>query len=173
MKDAEFRFLVETFNTEWFNLHPTWEYPLRHPLSEYVRSKILIENSNFDVSLRGEDLSEFAGLCIDLSHLEDSRRTCQHVFNETLRLCGAYSVLANHISAVATSPTEIRNGLAAFSSHHSNRPEEFNYLHGMAAATIAPLCALELENSLAEQVSLIPFIQSVIAEHRAQRRSVA
>lgn len=173
MKEDEYRFLVDTFDTEWFNLHPMWEYPLKYPLSDEIRSRILIENSQFEFALRTQDVEGFAGLCLDLSHLEDSRRSRPEVFDANVGLSHTASVTANHISAVIKTPRKVQANLLAYSSHTASEPEDFSYLSGLPSITVAPLCALELENSLAEQVALMPFIRFALEAEQTSLRSVA
>lgn len=164
MREEEYRFLMDTFGTESFNLHPTWQYPLRYPLSDAIRSRVLIENAALDVSLTKNDLAGFAGLCIDLSHLEDSRRCYREVFDSVVSLSFSHHVAANHISAVMNTPQNSDGEVVYYQSHTDTKPEHFSYLAGLPCSTCAPLCAIELESPLKEQLALIPYLHDALEE---------
>jgi hypothetical protein len=159
MNDEEYRYLRTQFRTEWFNLHPMWDFPLLHELSEEVRSWILIENSSIVRPLQRDDMDGFAGICFDLSHLEDSRRGLPQSYPELVTLAHHLPVHANHISAVPTHADRYIDGVPHYSRHHVAGLHEMEYLAGLPASTIAPLCALELEDPLAVQLDIIPLIR--------------
>ena len=155
MREDEFRYLQKVFNTERFNLHPLDEYPLLHPLSEEVRSRIYIENSRSFRPLKAADLEGFGGICFDLSHLEDAARGAADVFRNNIELTEHFEVGANHISAVGA----INQG-GNWSKHVAESHDEFSYLQGIPSSAVSSLCAVELENSLTEQIAFIASIRS-------------
>lgn len=162
MTENEYWFLKDTFGTEFFNLHPTREYPLEHTLSKNIRNHILIENSTFDIPLSVEDVNSFAGVCFDVSHLEDTRRTSHEEYLINLSVLNNYKVAANHISAVFPKPVQFTAGRPGYSKHVFETLSDFDYLKNLPSAVFSNLCAIELENSLAEQVALVPLIRSLI-----------
>jgi hypothetical protein len=159
MDDAEYAFLRHEFGTRWFNLHPLREFPLIQPLSEETRSFITIENSCFVDLIQQQDLHGFAGLCIDISHLEDTRLVNHDGYEQILQLCEAVPVRANHISASITPSSEMYRGFRKHSSHHLAAEVELSYLSQMPREVVGEVAALELENPLAEQLRVVEVVQ--------------
>lgn len=161
MTEPEYRFLVDTFGTRSFNLHPTREFPLEHKLSPELRALIYIENSTTSKALQKSDLEGFAGVCLDISHLEESRLGYQEAYLETVPVLNQNSIGANHISA-AWSKGETIGGRTIYSRHVARSGADFAYLASYPKSYLSNLCALELENSLAEQKSFIQAIRKFI-----------
>ncbi|MBX7137439.1 MAG: hypothetical protein K1X83_05595 [Oligoflexia bacterium] len=159
MAPAEFEFLISNFGTERFNLHPVSEFPLSHALDAELRSRIFIENASPDRALTAADLHGFAGLCVDISHLEEMRLNRLEAFQRFLPALAAFPIGANHISAVRTE----RAGEAPLSVHLFQDLEDFRYLQQYSAAVFADICALELENPIQEQLDAIKFIEELLA----------
>jgi hypothetical protein len=173
MDDSEYAFLRHEFGTRWFNLHPLREFPLIHSLSEETRSYILLENSCFVDPLTREDLAGFAGLCIDISHLEDARLTNTRVHQHIVELCLEYPVCANHISAIARPSSKVHRGQPQYSTHHMESPHEMEYLRAAPRECVAPLAALELENPLHEQVNILEQVRHSLLLTQASVRRLA
>lgn len=173
MDDAEYAFLRYEFGTSWFNLHPLREFPLIHSLSDETRSFITIENSCFVDPLTRDDLAGFAGLCIDISHLEDARLTNNTVYQHLLDLCAEFPVCANHISAIARPSSRVHRGQPQHSTHHLESPREMEYLNEAPRECVASLAALELENSLREQVSILEQVRTSLLSTQPSVRRLA
>jgi hypothetical protein len=173
MAEEHYQFFQDEFNTEWFNLHPVAEYPLEHTLSDKIRSRILIENSKFTRGLSFKDCEGFAGLCIDLSHLEDSRINNLVAYTQTARLADFLSVPANHISGILTVSQESHDGIPSYADHNADRPENFDYVHELPEEVRAPLAALELEIPLREQLKIVSYLEERDLVVRLQQRKIA
>jgi hypothetical protein len=173
MDDAEYAFLRYEFGTRWFNLHPLREFPLIHSLSDETRRFITIENSCFVDPVTRADLAGFAGLCIDISHLEDARLTNSSIYHHILDLCAEYPVCANHISAIAKPSSKAHRGQPQYSTHHLESPGEMEYLNEVPRECVASLAALELENSLHEQVSILEQVRNSLLSTQASARRLA
>ncbi len=158
MPEEEYWYLVKNFKTEYFNLHAESEYPLMHTLSEAIRRKILIENSPCRV-LTTQDVAGFAGLCVDLSHLEDSRRAAPEQYEGMVSLLRELPVMANHISAVSDIPHAPHNGIPHYSTHDLTEGS-LDYLKQLPASSVSDLCAVEVENSLADQVKILDTVRT-------------
>lgn len=159
MPEEEYRYLIERFGTEAFNLHSEDEYPLEHELSSAVRSKIFIENTRIGLALSARELEGFGGICFDLSHLEDTRRNSLARYQEMLTLARSKKVGANHISAVGTE-LQGKQGNCKLSSRHEARSlADFDYLNELDPLAFAQLCAIELENSLKQQIVFLARIR--------------
>jgi hypothetical protein len=162
MKDSEYRKLVDEYGTKAFNLHPESEFPLHHPLSAEIRRIIFVENATQSRALEPQDLSGFAGICLDVSHLEDTRRNFPAVYDQMVQMLATFPIGANHISAVAKDPVAIWPDWLQFSHHVSTISGDMDYLREYPAHYFSPLCALELENSIAEQLLKIAEVSQVI-----------
>ena len=155
MKEVEFRFLRDCFGTKKFNLHPVKEYPLEFKLSDSIREHILIENASACVALNDVDVEAFGGICIDISHLEDMRINHPAEYEKTLSLLSKYPVNANHVSAVAKNVVANSGCCLHRSIHIANADEDFEYLKSHPAQVFSNIAALELENSIHEQVQYL------------------
>jgi len=161
--DAEYAFLRNDFGTRWFNLHPLREFPLLQELSDETRSFITIENSCFVDILRREDLDGFAGLTIDISHLEDTRLVNPEGYQHLISLCHEFPVRANHISASIKPAGRIHLGLPQHSSHHLVSDHDMDYLRLMPMDIVGEVAALELENPLSEQLRVVAAVRDSLA----------
>jgi hypothetical protein len=174
MRDEEFCYLRDEYGTEAFNLHPIVEFPLHHELSADTRSRIFIENTAIEFPLEYSDVEDFAGLCLDLSHLEDARRSAPESFEQICNLTKYFPVGANHISAVSALPVNRSGDLNIYSKHVIADLSEIKYLQGTPKAAIAQLCAIELENTIREQLEVRERIESALrSTEQAPERSVS
>ncbi len=164
MREDEFWFLRDSFGTEAFNLHPLWDFSLEHPLSDRVREMIFIENCSSRRQLAEDDLEGFAGLCVDLSHLAESYTVNTEAFGATVSLAESFAVGANHISAVQIRHEANGHLTPVISAHIASCPDDFLYLAALPPHCCSSLCAIELENSLAEQMHYLPTITSLLAK---------
>lgn len=180
MREDEFWFLKDTFGTEAFNLHPSWDFPLEHYLSNQLRQHIYIENCSSRRPLDDDDLENFAGLCLDLSHLAESYTVNTETFSATVSLASSFHVGANHISAVQIRHEAGGHLTPIISSHIASTTDDFLYLAALPSNCCSNLCAIELENSLEEQLQYLPTIAAYLQSsaqaespdnsHKTQRR---
>lgn len=170
MPEDEFWFLTDTFGTEAFNLHPQWDFPLLHALGANVRDRIYIENCSVSTPLTREDLAGFAGLCLDLSHLEDARRNYPENFARTLALTQVARVGVNHISGVRNIGPRGDGSPNGSSTHLAETLDDFSYLTSTPPHCFAGVLALELENPIREQLAFVEAVQ-LCASKALQRSS--
>ncbi len=163
MKEEEYVLLQQSFDTETFNLHPERYFPLHYELSDAVRKHIYIENPGTNQTLRSEDMNGFAGICFDLSHLHDTKRRSEEEYRELLSLLSEYRVGANHISAVGSFLCPKENKIKVKSKHLHTDKGDLNYLKELHPGSFSMLMAIELDNSLLEQLFLIPAINTAIS----------
>jgi hypothetical protein len=173
MEDAEYTFLRYEFGTRWFNLHSQRAFPLEYPLSEETKRYITIENANFSESLTRQDLEGFAGICIDLSHLEEARLIKPAAYNDLMRLCSEIRVCANHISAIVDTFESGETHQPQCSSHYLGSEREVQYLNSMPHHVVGEVAALELENPLHEQLQLLRDVTRALASAHCLPRSAA
>lgn len=164
MTEDEYRFLQDTFGAERFNLHAMKFFPLKHPLSNDTKSKIFIENSGDKGLLTHADLEGFAGVCLDVSHLFDTKVIHPEVYPEMIRFLDSVTVGANHISAANLWPSESSCGGIHCSKHVANDVSQFDYLKQIPARFFSNYCAIEIENSLAEQLVFKSKIELLLSQ---------
>ena len=148
MLPDEYRMFVAEFGTERFNLHPIRRSPLPDcGLPQDLRDMIFIENVG---KLIESDLEGYAGLCLDLSHLEITRRTFPDYYPVLLDVIRRYRIGANHVSAyVFTEGAEGRDD-----RHHYASLEEFSYLDNYPKEFYGRFVAIELTNPLSSQLAV-------------------
>jgi hypothetical protein len=160
MAPSEYFFLRDVMGTQRFNLHPTRELPLAHKLPKEIRAITYIENT---VSLLKSDLRGFAGICLDVSHLEDYRRQGrEEVYRLVCSLAKFFGVGASHVSAVRTTPYVFKNGSITFAPHKAEVLSDFDYIRNFPRSFFGKYVALELENSLREQLEIKKYIEETL-----------
>lgn len=162
MCEDDYLFLIENFDTEAFNLHPTSQYPLAHPLSVQLRKRIYIENARAWVPLQLSDIDGFAGVCLDLSHLEEARLNDPLVYRMTLKVAAQVGVGANHLSAIASGEQLPERPWIQYQDHTSRTCSDMDYIFRTPAPYFSRYCALELENSLSEQVQIAQRVGAIL-----------
>lgn len=160
MSEDEYRFFTEHFGTTRFNLHPVREMPLCQPLGKEIRDHVYVENV---YSLHAADLEGFAGICLDLSHLESYRLAGRaDVYGEVLELLGRYPVGVSHVSAVKPEPVVEPDGYVTYAAHVASGSKDFAYLARYAGIDRGAYVAIELENGLADQLSYVAEVQAYL-----------
>lgn len=162
MTEDEYKFLQNSFGTERFNLHAMKYYPLQHPLSDEIKSRIYIENSGDKGLLNHSDLEGFAGVCLDVSHLFDTKIMYPEIYPEMLKFLDGATIGVNHISAANPNPSKSSCGGIHCSKHVAEDTSQFDYLNNFPARYFSDYCAIELENPLKEQIVFKSKIESII-----------
>jgi hypothetical protein len=155
MTEDEFQEWSNAFGTEYFNLHPESEYPLIHPYSNMLRQRLLIENNSSVKSLTQADLTGFAGVCLDLSHFEEMRRIAPEEFEKLSALLFRVPIFANHMSAIDRSPRVGEMGRPEYANHLLTADGGMRYLDSFPRRLWGTWRALELENSITEQLDVL------------------
>ncbi len=146
MQPDEYRMFMAEFGTERFNLHPVEKNPLPPGgLPEDLRQIIYIENVG---RLKEEQLADFAGICLDISHLEITRRNFPDYFPTLCALVEKYHVGANHVSAYATEEIQGKRD----DKHRYSSLDEFDYLKRYPLDYFGKYVAIELTNPLPQQL---------------------
>lgn len=172
MKDSEYKFLVDQFGTKAFNLHPTRFFKLEHTLSNETLEKIFIENATDDGEMDADDLKGFAGLCIDISHLEDLKRFHMEGYLRLAQLIDSNKVGVNHISAVRETSTRIDNGRPGWSDHTFNKLDEFDYIIQHKTNTFGEFAAIELEDSFSVQLKVKQHIENLLEKFKLEQSTI-
>jgi hypothetical protein len=166
MNEDEYKLLIDEFGCEVFNLHPTRCYPLKKELSQELREKIYIENSTPTGELFDSDLENFAGLCLDISHLEDLRHYIDDNFQSILGLISKHKIGVNHISAVGNFAHSLSLGRPIRHKHIMNSLDEFKYLEKYDRNLFGKFIAIELDEDFKTQLAVKSHIEQLILQNK-------
>ena len=159
MEPEEAEFFIRRFRTKVFNIHSSSVF-LSEKWRRY-RKIIYIENTVF--VWQEEELKNFAGVCLDFSHLEDFRLTKREIYGGNIKILEKYPCGCGHISAVSSTPKySAEFDLNYYSEHHFESLADFDYLKNYPRKYFPPIIALELENSLEEQLRVKRYIEKII-----------
>ncbi len=159
---SELDYLVEKWGTRVFNLHKSKEYAFKYDYVKYSQDKapICIENTGF--MLDEQEVKKMAGICLDLSHLEDDRLLRPDIYKQTISLLKKYPVGCNHISAVQKQSHPDEQGKHWHSMHYLDDLAELDYLKKYPKSYFSNYIAIELENTLAEQLKIIDHLLIIL-----------
>lgn len=165
----ELDYFIKNFQTELFNCHPQAEHKLKNNLTKY-RKRIFVENTFFP--LDENDVRLFGGICIDFSHLETMRHSKPDTYNLYLQFIEKYHCGCGHVSAEGkiSSSSVLRKFPKYFSflgkflknkysAHFLKDLKDLDYLKRYQKY-FPSIMALELENSLEEQLKIIAYLSS-------------
>ncbi|PIP23105.1 MAG: hypothetical protein COX37_00425 [Candidatus Nealsonbacteria bacterium CG23_combo_of_CG06-09_8_20_14_all_39_17] len=156
----ELDFLIERFGTQVFNIHSQSEYPMIYDYSKY-KDILFIENTFSP--LNEEELKNFGGICLDISHLENDRFFKKERFEHNVEVLEKYTIGCNHISCISE---DIRidevEKCPRRDSHFLKNLSDLDYLKKYPLRYFSPFIALELENSLEEQLKAKDYIAEII-----------
>jgi len=161
-KEEEIAWLRENYHTKVFNTHSERLYPLKYPWDKYKKDLIYIENTH--LGFPEDELQEYAGVCIDFSHLENDKIIFPERYEQSIRMIKNHKIGCAHLSAIRNEqkhdpekPEEIR-----FDYHILENLSELDYLKNYPQEFFPEFMAIELENSLAEQLKIKEYLKSII-----------
>jgi hypothetical protein len=160
METEELSMFCEHYNTQVFNTHSIAKYPLEFD-PEPFKEQIYIENGFYETNER--ELESFAGLCLDLSHLENDRLLRPETYNRFLELIKKYRIGVNHISGIAKEPYQDVDHLA-YDLHELTDYHQIDYLTSFPIDYFAPFMAIELRNPPIEQIEIKKYIISILSK---------
>jgi hypothetical protein len=155
----ELDFLVKKYQTEVFNTHSTREYSFMNNLDKY-RQSIYIENTKG--YLDEEEIKGFGGICLDFSHLESNKRFHPDIYEKDLRLIEKYPIGCNHISPIKEYALLEKGKSYGYKPHFFEKLSEFDYLKNYPKKYFSNFLALELENSIQDQLKAKEYILGLI-----------
>jgi hypothetical protein len=158
---SEIEFFIKKYNTQIFNVHSSKEYPIPEEWFKYAGA-ISIENTHC-CYLDKEEIEKFAGICLDFAHLENSRMTDLNKFNKDLEVINKMPVKCNHISPIKKSfQIEKDDKRLRYDSHYFEDLSEFDYLKKYSINLFSDFCALELENTIKDQLRAKDYILNLL-----------
>ncbi len=150
----ELDYLKENYKTEVFNTHTERRYPFLYNIDKY-RDIIYIENSS--LPLDEKEIKNFAGVCLDMAHLENKRLLDREMYKKEVEVIEKYPCGCNHISCIKKTPFKDKDKLK-YDSHLLEDLSEFDYLKRMSTEYFSPLLNIELVNSIEEQLKARDYI---------------
>ncbi len=172
-EEAEMDYLAGRFQVERFNLHPRPD-AFRHQKSKHWK-KVFIENLHHYIAPDERNLFSpeaferysVAGICLDLSHLENERLIFPGNYLKTLEMIEKFKIGCNHISGIAAEPTtENVFGIAIYDIHRVQNRSQLDYLKKMPLKFFSDIVSIELENSFREQLEAKKYIEDIIKEKK-------
>ncbi|MDD4358538.1 MAG: hypothetical protein PHY30_01840 [Candidatus Pacebacteria bacterium] len=157
MTIEELNFLIENYHTQRFNIHTEKDYPLKYSYSKY-RDKIYIENVHH--ILDENEIRKWAGICLDLSHLENERLMNPHIYKANLEIIKRNKIGCNHISAARDYTRINEKGEKRYDDHFAKDVSDFDYLKKYNRSLFSDFCAMELNNSIEFQLKAINYIMN-------------
>ncbi len=160
MEIWELDYLVDNYQTEVFNTHSEKEFPLLHNLDKY-KKVIYIENT-YD-PLDEAEVKEFAGICVDLSHIENDRVFRQEKYNHNIELIEKYPCGCSHIGPGKNFVIlDKENKSWPEHPHFLKNLSELDYLKEYPLKYFGQFAAIEIENSIKEQLKAIEYIEKIL-----------
>jgi len=167
MERWEIDWLIEKYGAEKFNLHPSKEARAFLATNSDLKHLTYIENLDWLSSVFFELVEEAAGVCLDVSHYEDfgvmQNSQGYEGFAEYLR---NHTIGWNHVSAIndelAKNISAVNQGeIVEYNLHTIQRLSQMDYLRGHLEV-MSDTVAIELNNSLAEQLKVKKYLESFI-----------
>ncbi|MBI2450663.1 MAG: hypothetical protein HYV47_03990 [Candidatus Nealsonbacteria bacterium] len=161
MAKDEIYYLIKNYHTRVFNMHTKREYPYPPDCQEY-RDMIYIENTYdpFDE----KEIQEFAGICLDFAHLANSKIFKSDMYSHNIKLIEKYGCGCNHVApaknySIFEKEVKLSEGQHA---HILDNLSELDYLKEFPKKYFGKFVALELENSIKEQLEAKNYISGII-----------
>lgn len=159
MTPAELDYLIENYDAQVFCIHSTVEHPFIYDYSKY-KNMIALENAYH--SFYEEELKNFGGICLDISHLENDRLLDKKRFEESVKMLKKFPILGNHISAMKKTTRINEDGELRYDEHRLENLSELDYLKRYPLNYFSAFCAIELENNLKEQLAVKNYIEKLL-----------
>jgi len=160
MSPEEVDLLIKEYGTEVFNTHSLTTHPFLFDLSAYY-GKIYLENVRH--IFERSELDQFAGICIDFSHLENDRLMQPERFENFKRLISSSAIGCNHINAIQKEVhfnEEVEEDRR--DCHFLRDFSELDYLKNYPSGYFSDFIALEMENDLSVQLEAKRYIINLL-----------
>jgi len=161
MPPEELAFLIKTYKTEVFSTHSEKEFPLFYDCSRY-KKVICIENTY--EPLDEAEIKEFGGVCLDLSHLESDRILRPDVYRTNVEVLKKYPPKCSHISVIKKEAVFNEKSQKRMTTHCLKDLSELDYLKRYSMEYFGEIAAIELENTIEEQLKAKEYISILIKD---------
>lgn len=160
---GELDYLIKNYHTKVFNIHTKKEYP--YP-ADYEQYKDMIYIENTYEPLDEEEVEEFAGICLDLSHLESDRLFRPAIYKHNIGMIEKYGCGCNHIGPAKNNFSLIeRREIKYLKNQHPHflkNLSELDYLRNYPKNYFSEFAALEMENDIKEQLEAKDYISEFL-----------
>lgn len=147
--EKELEYFYTTFKTRWFNCHEE-DLDLAYQKFPHFRKNILLEmNYNNQIDNRIEP-NKLGGFCVDLSHFNSAWKKQRAESSYILEHLKNTKVQANHLNGYHQ--TKKRD------LHFVTSLRQFDYLKDLPKELFSKVIALELENSIQQQLKFKEYI---------------
>ncbi|MFC1710162.1 hypothetical protein ACFL0F_00685 [Patescibacteria group bacterium] len=159
----ELYYLKKTFKTNVFNIHSQKNSPfkLKNNLDEFNK-KIFVELTNTPVP--EEEFIKYAGICLDLTHVEGARLDNNNLYKTFIRYMDKYPIGVAHASAILNHTKKddfTRKKL--HQSHEFEKLTNFDYVKSYKDY-LPEIIAIEVENSIEEQLKAKEYIEKILKD---------
>ena len=155
----DIEYYKKRYKTSVFNIHTESQFPQRYDLSKY-KKEIYLETLYWQ-SLNENELEKYAGVCIDISHMENTKRKNPEVFKRNTEIINKFKCGCNHISAYREDAIEEASSIKK-SSHYFTDLSQFDYLLNYPNSYFSNFLALELENDIEDQSKAKEYITNLL-----------
>lgn len=161
MELRELDYLVKHYRTRIFNIHTQREFAWLNDYGPYKKS-ICIENTYkpFDE----KEVRESGGICLDISHLENDRILRPEIYRANVKMLEKYPPKCSHISVVKKTTVIDEQSQVRITTHHLEDLSEFDYLKRYPLEYFGSVSALELENTIEEQLRAKEYISTLMKD---------
>ena len=160
MAPEEIRALFKRYEVKAANIHSQNYLPMDYDISEF-RDMVYIENCDHTIKA---EIDDWAGLCLDVSHHENKRLTGNPLFVEVDGLLKKYPVGAWHLNAIRQErEIDPDDGIYHYDHHFYNDLCEFDYCVKYKDFLPRVAIALELENTIKEQLAAKEYVGKLLA----------
>lgn len=162
MTPQEIDWLMKNYGAKYFNIHSIKHHPNIYDLSKY-RRRIYMENNLQPIF---HETANWAGVCLDVSHFEDRRLRRQiALLNDLKKTLATYPVGIWHLNAIMSkAKTDGRRSHHGYDQHFFTDLKQFDYCRRYKKYLPQYYIALELENTLAEQLEAKKYIQKLLKD---------
>ncbi|MFA6227896.1 MAG: hypothetical protein WC668_01785 [Patescibacteria group bacterium] len=158
MPPEEVDYLIDNYGAKMFNIHSQKQFYLKYDLSRF-KSMIYLENTNNSIT---DEIGEWAGLCLDVSHHENKRLLGLPLYREVAELLKKYPVGCWHLNAIGPEPiVKIEDDDYGYDKHNFENLSEFDYCVRYREY-LPKYIALELENTIAEQLKAKEYVTKLL-----------
>lgn len=164
MTPEELDFLIDNFGTQKMNIHPREVFLMNYDYEKY-KELIYVENAGPDMlkDLPEDALANYAGICLDLSHLESARKQGTPGYEIVTSLTKRYPIGANHISAMTDELEYIEKlDLYTYDRHCLKDLSQMNYVKQYYPDYFGEYAAIELWNSIKSQIEIKKYIEKLL-----------
>lgn len=157
----EVNYLIQNYRTQIFNTHSQAELPFKRNMSKYQKM-IFIENTYaaYDV----KEIKQWGGSCLDFSHLENDRILRPKIYKHNIAVLKKYPPGCSHVAAIRKQAriNLAISGQKRYDDHYLENLTQLNYLTRYPRDFFAPFIAIELVNSIQEQLEAREYLLTLL-----------